>query len=486
MSGIKRTTTNRSKQNEFNIKGITYADAGDLTTIDNSLNVVGDVSFNSSLSVGGKITLQGDVSLNAFVSVARGLNVVGPTTTTTLVASGDVDFQSDVDVAGRVDVTGDVSLNAFVSVASGLNVVGPTTTTTLVASGDADFQSDVDVTGRVDVTGDVSLNAFVSVASGLNVVGPTTTTTLVASSDVSFETNAYVGGKLVVIDNVSLNNSLYVEGPSRFVGLVTIDGSLNVSESSFTYTKTTVNSVNLDVSDNIIKINVKDISSNQTTNLPSGIMVQDASTNIFFGYSGRKDGQEHSDKFIITKTTYDEALQSDISLALDTSIDVFMNGSLEVSGNVVINGSLQSSSMVGFAYQAVGETNDLSSGEYPFAFGAGAYDQDEYFGYPILIQSKLVKVGLMLSDASMDTYDASINDVVFDINGTSVTFNWEDLSGYCTKSTKLYPTKDVDIAFSEGSMVNVECTSLTLNNFPVRYDVVGVEKARIIMKFLTT
>jgi hypothetical protein len=163
-----------------------------------------------------------------------------------------------------------------------------------------------------------------------------------------------------------------------------------------------------------------------------------------------------------------------------------MNGSLEVSGNVVINGSIQSASMVGFAYQVVGETNDLSAGEYPFAYGAGAYDQDEYFGYPILIKSKLVKVGLMLSDISMDTYDASINNVDFDINGTSITFNWDDLSGYCTKTTKVYPTKTVDIAFNEGSMVNVECTALSLNNFPVRYDVIGVEKARIIMKFLTT
>ena len=418
--------------------------------------------------------------------MSDGLNVVGPTTVTTFVASSDVSFETDAYVGGRLVVVDDVSLNAFVDVSDGLNVVGPTTVTTLVASSDVSFETNAYVGGRLVVVDDVSLNAFVDVSDGLNVVGPTTMTTLVASSDVSFETNAYVGGKLVVLDDASFNNSLYVEGPTRLVGTVTIDGSLNVNESSFTYTKTTVNSVNLDVSDNIIKINVKDISTNQTTNLPSGIMVQDASTNIFFGYSGRKEGQEHSDKFIITKTTYDESLQSDISLALDTPIDVFMNGSLEVSGNVVINGSLQSSSMVGFAYQVVGETNDLSAGEYPFAYGAGAYDQDTYFGYPILIQSKLVKVGLMLSDASMDTYDASINNVSFDINGTSVTFNWEDLSGYCTKSTKLYPIKDVDISFSEGSMVNVECTSLSLNNFPVRYDVVAVEKGRIIMKFLTT
>ena len=433
MPGIKRTTTSRATKNEYNLKGITYSNVGDLTNIDNSLNVVGNVTIQS------KLKTIGDVSLNAFVDVSDGLNVVGPTTVTTLQASSDVSLNANVEIAEHLLVKGDVSLNAFVDVSDGLNVVGPTTVTTLQASSD------------------VSLNANVEIAEQLLVKG-----------------------------DVSLNKDLYVDGETRLVGTVTIDGSLNVNESSYTYTKTTINSVNLDVSDNIIKINVKDISSNQTTNLPSGIMVQDSSDNVFFGYSGRKEGQEHSDKFIITKTHYDESAQSDISLSYDDSIDVFMNGSLEVSGNVVIKGSLEAASMVGFAYQALGETNDLSAGEFPFAYGAGAYDQDENFGYPILIKSDLVKVGLMLSDLSMASGDASINDVTFEINGTSVSFDWNDLSGYCGKTTKTYPTKDVQIPLDEGDMVNVECTSLTLNNFPTRYDVVAVQKARIIMKFLTT
>jgi len=209
------------------------------------------------------------------------------------------------------------------------------------------LNANVEIAEHLLVTGDVSLNAFVDVSDGLNVVGPTTVTTLQASSDVSLNANVEIAEHLLVKGDVSLNKDLYVDGETRLVGTVTIDGSLNVNESSYTYTKTTINSVNLDVSDNIIKINVKDISSNQTTNLPSGIMVQDSSDNVFFGYSGRKEGQEHSDKFIITKTHYDESAQSDISLSYDDSIDVFMNGSLEVSGNVVIKGSLEAASMVG-------------------------------------------------------------------------------------------------------------------------------------------
>jgi hypothetical protein len=92
----------------------------------------------------------------------------------------------------------------------------------------------------------------------------------------------------------------------------------------------------------------------------------------------------------------------------------------------------------------------------------------------------------MLSDLSMASGDASINDVTFEINGTDVMFDWNDLSGYCEKTTKIYPTKEVQIELNEGDMVNVKCKTLNMNNFPTRYDVVAVEKARIIMKFLTT
>ena len=418
MSGIKRTNTNRTKENVYNLKGITYLESTDTTTIDNSFNVVGATSLNASLIV------TGDVSLNSVVDIET-LNVAGTTTLTSdlVISSGDVSLNDNLLVGGTAIFTGDVSLNSFVDVSDGLTVAGTTT----------------------------------------------------------------LGSDLVITSgDISLNDNLRVGGTSIFTGDVTIDGSLNVSEASFTYTKTTINSVNLDVSDNIIRINVKDTSANQTTNLPSGIMVQDVSKNVFFGYSGRKDGQEHSDKFVITKTDYDEGSQSDISLSFDKAVDVFVNGSLEVSGNVVISGALNAASMVGFAYQVVGETNDLSAGEYPFAYGAGAYDQDASFGYPILIESQLVKVGLMLSDSSMASQDSSINEVIFTIGDTDVSFDWQDLSGYCEKTTNVYPTKTVAIDYAEGSMVNVKCKTLTLNNFPTRYDVVAVEKARLVMKFLTT
>ena len=337
------------------------------------------------------------------------------------------------------------------------------------------------VEGNLRVDNEVSLNSIVDISS-LNVTGIST-----LNSD-------------LILNNgdISLNNNLKVGGTSNFRGTVNIEGSLNVNDSSYTYTITTINSINLDVSDNIIKINVKDISTNQTTDLPSGIMIQDSSTNIFFGYSGKKTDQAHKDKFIITKTYYDESLQSDLSLSFDKPVDVFMNGSLdisggikvantlEVSGNVKIDGSLESASMIGFAYSVVGETNDLSAGEYPFSYGAGAYDQDIYFGYPILIKSNLVKVGLLLSDSSMASLDSSIDYVTFTINDVDITFNWDDLSGYCQKNTIVYPTKNTNISYNEGDLISIKCKELVLNNFPSRYDIVAVEKARIVMKFLTT
>jgi len=65
MPGIKRTTTSRATKNEYNLKGITYSNVGDLTNIDNSLNVVGNVTIQS------KLKTIGDVSLNAFVDVSE-------------------------------------------------------------------------------------------------------------------------------------------------------------------------------------------------------------------------------------------------------------------------------------------------------------------------------------------------------------------------------------------------------------------------------
>jgi len=462
MSGIKRTNANIIKQNEYKLKGITYLQDTDTTNIDNSLNIIGDLYINSTLNATGQSRLgnlitSGDVSLNSNVDVFNSLNVNGQTTLGNLITSGDVSLNSNVDVSGKLNVYGNID---------SINI---TTSGNLI------------VEGLLRVDNEVSLNSIVDISS-LNVNGIT-----ILNDDLILSNG-----------DISLNHNLKVGGTSNFNGTVNIDGSLNVNESSYTYTITTINSVNLEVSDNIIKINVKDISTNQTTDVPSGIMVQDSSTNIFFGYSGKKIDQEHKDKFIITKTLYNEGLQSDISLSFDKSVDVFINGSLDisggikvansldVSGNVKIDGSLQSTSMIGFAYSVVGETNDLSSGEYPFSYGAGAYDQDFYFGYPILIRSNLVKVGILLSDSSMASLDSSINYVTFTINDVDVTFNWDDLSGYCQKNTTVYPIKDTNISYEEGDIVSIKCKELVLNNFNSRYDVVAVEKARIVMKFLTT
>ena len=262
--------------------------------------------------------------------------------------------------------------------------------------------------------------------------------------------------------------------------------------SSFTYTKTTINSVNLDVSDNILKINVKDLSMDQTTILPAGIMVQDISTNknLFFGYSGNNTSQAHSQQFVITRTDYDESLQDTSVLTYDKSVDVFLNGSLDVSGSVDVSGDVQidgtltATSITGLNFQVVGETADLSQGQFPFAYGAGAFDQDNSFGYPLMSNCNLTSVGVMLADASMASGDASVNYVTFDINGTEISFNWlDDLSGFSTKTSASYPRKTLSKSFSEGHMMTIQCKELDLNSFPTRFDVHAVEKARIALKF---
>ncbi len=53
---IKRTTTTISNKNKYNLKGITYSNVEDLTIIDNSLNVVGKVTYQSTIRTTGAVS----------------------------------------------------------------------------------------------------------------------------------------------------------------------------------------------------------------------------------------------------------------------------------------------------------------------------------------------------------------------------------------------------------------------------------------------
>ena len=491
----------------------------DLATLDQlsvgtTSEFTGKVTTLSDVSVNGGLYVAGDVSLNSSVDVGSNLTVTGLTTTATLTTSdlatldqlsvgttseftGKVTALSDVSVNGGLEVAGDVSLNSSVDVATNLSVGGTTNLTgslTAASISGTTIQSSSQATlNSLSVTNNASIGSTLSV-----------TNRLTALDDISINSNLLVGvdttlgGRLDVVSDVSLNSALevggnlQVDGTSLLKGDVTIEGSFNVLNSSFTYTKTTINSVNLDVSDNILRINVKDVSMDQTTVLPAGIMVQDISTNknLFFGYSGNNESQAHSQQFVITRTNYDESSQDTSVLTYDKSVDVFLNGSLDVSGtldvsgDVQIDGTLTATSITGLNFQVVGESADLSQGHFPFAYGAGGFDQDNSFGYPLMSNCNLISVGLMLADVSMASGDASVNYVTFDINGTEISFNWlDDLSGFSTKTSASYPRKIINKSFSEGDMVTIQCKELDLNSFPTRFDVHAVEKARIALKF---
>jgi predicted acyltransferase (DUF342 family) len=491
----------------------------DLATLDQlsvgtTSEFTGKVTAISDVSVNGGLDVAGDVSLNSSVDVGSNLTVIGLTTSATLTTSdlatldqlsvgttseftGKVTALSDVSVNGGLEVAGDVSLNSSVDVATNLSVGGTTNLTgslTAASISGTTIQSSSQATlNSLSVTNNASIGSTLSV-----------TNRLTALDDISINSNLLVGvdttlgGRLDVVSDVSLNSALevggnlQVDGTSLLKGDVTIEGSFNVLNSSFTYTKTTINSVNLDVSDNILRINVKDVSMDQTTVLPAGIMVQDISTNknLFFGYSGNNESQAHSQQFVITRTNYDESSQDTSVLTYDKSVDVFLNGSLDVSGtldvsgDVQIDGTLTATSITGLNFQVVGESADLSQGHFPFAYGAGGFDQDNSFGYPLMSNCNLISVGLMLADVSMASGDASVNYVTFDINGTEISFNWlDDLSGFSTKTSASYPRKIINKSFSEGDMVTIQCKELDLNSFPTRFDVHAVEKARIALKF---
>jgi len=180
----------------------------------------------------------------------------------------------------------------------------------------------------------------------------------------------------------------------------------------------------------------------------------------------------------------------DVSLNsnLDVSGDVILNQHLDVTGDVSLNsnldvsGDIACSNITGYDYQIVGESNNIKTGEWPFSYGAGAYDQDISFGYPVMIKSVITDVGLLLSDISFrdgSFNDNSVNYITFEINDTEISYNWiDDLSGFCKRNTTVYPIRS-NLNIRANHSIHIQCTDMSFATMDV------IDKARIVLKCKT-
>ena len=241
---------------------------GDVT-MNSTLDVVGDVSMDSVLAVGGDVTMNSKLDVVGNVSMDSALAV-----------GGDVSLNSKLDVVGDVSMDSVLAVGGDVTMNSKLDVVGDVSMDSVLAVG-----GDVTMNSKLDIGGDVSMDSAlacggdVSMNSKLDVVGDVTMNSkLDVVGDVSMDTLLMVGGdvslnsKLFVADDVSLNSNVTISGDLQ------IYGKLDVNQIQNTNTiNTTVNEYTLVVTEDL-SINgglsvSEDLSLNGNANISNKLIV---------------------------------------------------------------------------------------------------------------------------------------------------------------------------------------------------------------------
>ena len=229
--------------------------------VDNTLNVDGGATFNSTINQvgGGQVTFSGNVDamngvdvLGGNLAVSNNANITGNLTvdgTSTLGDGNDL-----LTVNGPITQTGAANQVAFagnVDAGNGMDVTGLTTMTGVVTQngGQVTFNGNVDAANGLDVTGanftvgganfsvDVT-NGNTNTAGTLTVAGATTlnsTLNVAGATTINNTINQTGGGQVTFSGNVDANNGLDVAGAdlnvatnANITGNTQVTGDLNV------------------------------------------------------------------------------------------------------------------------------------------------------------------------------------------------------------------------------------------------------------------
>ena len=236
---------------------------GDLSILDGTMDVTGDVSFNSKLSVGGdvsfnsKLYVDGDVLFNSRVDICGNFYAQYPADSIPASAifgqveatpnfAGDVDFQQNVDISDNLTVRNKVAI--------GKTTLG---TEALDVSGNINFTGELYQDGNPFVSGATDLNGLSDVISGGDnfanglLIGTTTTGELDAAYDntgvgkdtlysiTSGRSNVGVGGMSLYRVTSGSNNTAvgynagpFVSGKSNTVAIGTNAGAISTGGSN--------------------------------------------------------------------------------------------------------------------------------------------------------------------------------------------------------------------------------------------------------------
>jgi predicted acyltransferase (DUF342 family) len=204
-----------------------------LGDVDNTgtLHNIGSVTLDSDLSVGGNVSLAGALDVGGDTSIGGNLHLIGSATfDSTLIVASNTDIGGNVDIAGTLHNVGDVSFdnNLHVlnnaSISNNLYVINNSVLTgTLEVHDNVLFDSNLNVTGNTAITGTLSNTGNASFVSDVSVGGNTSMT-----------------GTLNVASASTINSTLSVTGAATFSNTVDISGNTTLSSNLTTYGATTL------------------------------------------------------------------------------------------------------------------------------------------------------------------------------------------------------------------------------------------------------
>jgi cytoskeletal protein CcmA (bactofilin family) len=265
---------------------------GGAATVGGSIGVTGAATMSSSMNVKGASTLENTLGVTGAATLGSTLAVTGAATLGSSVAvAGAAAAGYNLTVTGKSKLKGDVALDSALVVASDATLQGKLDVTgaakmasSLAVAGDAAAGYNLTVTGKSKLKGDVALDSALAVASDASLQGKLAVagaammqSTLDVSGAANLNTSLAVAGpsadgyKLTVSGKTKLKNDVDISGSLVIDGSITANNNFTVNGNlTVIGTQTSLNTVNLDVTDNAILV----AKGNLTDDIQSGVMVQ--------------------------------------------------------------------------------------------------------------------------------------------------------------------------------------------------------------------
>ena len=345
------------------------------TSVGSALTVTGNTSLGGTLDVSGNTSLGGILIVSGDTSVGSALTVTGNTDFNgTLTVSGDTSVGGALTVTGNLDVDGfltvrkdidgnELDLSGRLSVSGNTSVGGGLTVTentdfngTLTVSGDTSVGSALTVTKNTDLNGTLTVSGDTSVGSALTVTENTDLNgTLNVSGDTTLSSNlsvigdTSVGSALTVTKNTDLNGILTVSGDTSVGSALTVTGNTDLNGTLSVCSATTLSST-LDVSGNTSLGGILIVSGDTSvgsaltvtgnTDL-NGILTVSGDTSVgsALTVTGNTDLNDTLSVFGNTSIGGDLVLTGAIT-ALTVSTDADLNGKLTVAGDTSVGSAL--------------------------------------------------------------------------------------------------------------------------------------------------